>query len=276
MVRPTDVCKMCLETKVLESSHLIPSALYDYCRGHGGLDPIAVTSDVALSSSRQVQDYLLCKDCEDVLNKGGESWLASKLATYKKAFPLYDLVTSGPPLFDENDCKVYCSVQNPLIDADKIAHFAMGIFWKASVHSWRGGEGEPMINLGPYSDKVRLYLKGEAGFPANMALAAVLSPPAVAYIGFNNPYEAMRDSYRNFMFVVPGVWFNLSVGKMVTSEAQSLCIGSHVLRPIMISAKIAAKGQERAYKVFNQARKTESFRKAMEKVRLAKAQGEEA
>jgi hypothetical protein len=166
----------------------------------------------------------------------------------------------------------YCTIQNPLIDADKIAHFAMGIFWKASVHSWRGSTDEPMIQLGPYSEKVRLYLKGEAGFPSNMALAAVLSPPDVAYIGFNNPEEMMRDTYRNFMFVVPGIWFNLSVGKMVSSEAQSLCIASHPLRPIMISASIAAKGQERAYKVFSKARKTESFKKAMEKVRLAKSQ----
>ena len=83
----------------------------------------------------------------------------------------------------------------------------------------------------------------------------------------------MRDSHRNFMFCVPGIWFNLSVGKMVSSEAQSLCIASHPLRPIMISAKIAAKGQERAYNVFRQARKTESFKRAMERVRLTKLQG---
>ena len=104
-----------------------------------------------------------------------------------------------------------------------------------------------------------------------MALAAVLSPPDVAYIGFNNPEELMKDTYRNFMFTVPGIWFNLSVGKLVTSEALSLCIRlSHPWRPIMISKKIAAKGQERAFKVFNQARKTESFKRAMEKVQLAK------
>lgn len=197
----------------------------------------------------------------------------SKLATYEKKYPLYDLVVSGQPIFDEGDCMVFFAAQNPLIDSDKIAHFAMGIFWKASVHSWRGGRDEPMINLGPYSDKIRLYLKGEEPFPANMALAAVLSTPNAAYIGFNNPEELMKDTYRNFMFTVPGIWFNLSVGKLVTSEALSLCIGSHPLRPIMISGKIAAKGQERALKAFNQARKTESFKKAMEKVGLAKTQG---
>ncbi len=206
-----------------------------------------------------------------MLNKCGESWVVSKLATYEKTYPLYELVISGQPLFDENDCKVYCAVQNPLLDPDKIAHFAMGIFWKASVHSWRTGNHEPPVSLGPYSDRVRRYLRGEAPFPVNMALAAVLSPPNAAYIGFNNPYEAMRDAYRDFMFVVPGIWFNLSVGKMVTAEALSLCIASHPLRPIMISAKIAAKGQEQAYRVFQNARKTESYKRAMEKVRLAKA-----
>ena len=137
----TGICKMCLETKVLESSHFIPNALYDYCYGSGGEQPIVISSDAVYSSSREIQHPLLCKDCEDILNKNGESWMNSKLAAYEKKYPLYDLVVSGQLIFDEGDCRVFCATENPLIDADKIAHFAMGIFWKASIHSWRGRRG---------------------------------------------------------------------------------------------------------------------------------------
>lgn len=266
MARPTGTCKPCLKTKLLERSHLMPRSLYAYCRGTDGLDPIMFTSDVVLPTARQTQDYLLCGDCEDLLNKGGETWITSKLATYEKTFRLYDLVVSGPVLVSEHDWRVYCGARNPNIEVDKIIHFAMGLFWKASVHPWRGDRNEPRINLGPYSEEIRRFLNGDC-FPANIALAVALSPPGLAYIGFNDPYEAARDLHRNFMLFVPGMWFMLSVGKTLSSETRALCIASNPDNPIMISPSIARKGLEAAYHVFKNARKTNKFHEAMKKVK---------
>jgi hypothetical protein len=41
-----------------------------------------------MASERQWQYPLLCFDCEQVLNDGGEDWWVTKLATFEQTFPL--------------------------------------------------------------------------------------------------------------------------------------------------------------------------------------------
>jgi hypothetical protein len=94
-----EICKMCLESKELVRSHLMPAFLYDYCR-KGEHSPLRVGGGVMFPTDRQTQDYLLCRDCEDVLNRGGEEWVSHKLATWERTFPLYEIVTKFPPIFD--------------------------------------------------------------------------------------------------------------------------------------------------------------------------------
>ena len=83
-----------------------------------------------IPTDRQTQDFLLCEDCEGVLNSGGERWILDKLATWERTFPLYDLLTKVPCLFDEDGMAVYLEVQNPEIEVEKLTHFALGLFWK--------------------------------------------------------------------------------------------------------------------------------------------------
>ena len=113
------------------------SFVYDYCR-KGKHSPIKVGGGIILPTDRQTKDYLLCQECEDVLNRGGEGWIADKLATWERTFPLYDILTEQKPSFDEDGGAVYLAAENPEIKVDKLAHFALGLFWKASVHSWSG------------------------------------------------------------------------------------------------------------------------------------------
>src|SRR5438045_2998001 len=82
------VCKMCLPKKNLESSHLIPRRVYEYCDREAH-NPIVLADDVLIASDRQWQYPLLCFDCEQVLNAGGEGWCVTKLATFEKTFPLW-------------------------------------------------------------------------------------------------------------------------------------------------------------------------------------------
>jgi hypothetical protein len=60
---------------------------------------------------------------------------------------------------------VYLATQNPEIEVEKLTHFALGLFWKASVHSWRGDTTRPRIDLGPYSEEIRKWLRGQNAFP---------------------------------------------------------------------------------------------------------------
>jgi hypothetical protein len=160
-------CPLCLEDKEIVSSHLIPQAMYDYCRTVDS-EPVIMTSRIVMQTSRQVQHTLLCHDCEDILNKGGESWLLPLLATMDKKFPLLDIIERFEPDVVDGELRAYAAGRNPAIEIQKLIHFTVGVFWKASIHSWEGGNKTPRIELGPYGERVRTFLRGETPFPKNM------------------------------------------------------------------------------------------------------------
>src|SRR5919109_2834716 len=162
-------CPLCLEEEELVSSHLISQAMYDYCRTADS-EPVIMTSKILMQTSRQVQHALLCRRCEDVLNKGGENWLLPLLATVDGKFPLLDIIERLRPDVVDGELRVYAASRNPEIKIEKLIHFLMGVFWKASIHSWTGDSKTPRIELGPYRERVRIFLLGETGFPQNMGL----------------------------------------------------------------------------------------------------------
>jgi hypothetical protein len=150
---------MCLEeNKQIGSSHLMPAGLYETCR-NGTSEPIKVSDQIVMETSRQTQDYLLCVgkgSCEERLNKEGEQWVLPMLMKKDRSFPLYDLLKSKSE-FEELDGKAFFAAKIPEVDVKKLTHFAMGIFWKASVHSWKKEKGKPRITLGRYSEAIRRY-----------------------------------------------------------------------------------------------------------------------
>ncbi|MCU1310958.1 MAG: hypothetical protein JWO20_2083 [Candidatus Angelobacter sp.] len=204
----------------------MPAALHRMCRTEE-VEPVVITSKFMMTSSRQVSDYLLCFDCEQILNRNGEHWVLPKLATWDRGFPFYNLLTEIPAVVKDGKLLAYASGRNPSIDAGKVIHFAMGIFWKAAVHSWRGGKTEPRLQLGPYTELIRQFVIGDAAFPENVALSLhVLSPPAKAFTFFQ-PYQgAARGSFRVSAFYVPGMEFTLSVGKRIPIEIMRTAVST--------------------------------------------------
>ncbi len=139
-----------------------------------------------------------------------------------------------PPYETEGDARMYATSKNPEIKVDKLLHFAMGIFWKASVHSWRGGETEPAIDLGKYGESVRTFLRGETSFPEHMALTVGVWPPPVAPFA-NVPYRGSAENVHNFLFAVPGINFALSVGNLVTRNMKQSSFSGSPLHPILVT-----------------------------------------
>jgi hypothetical protein len=230
---PKGKCKLCLEEKPLVESHLIPQAVYDLCRTPDS-EPVLVTSTVVMQTSRQMQDYLLCKDCEGQLNRDGENWVLPKLATIAETFPFHDILQKVPPEFTKPDLVAYAVVKNPEIAVDKLAHFALGVFWKASVHSWQGREGDPRIELGPYGEKMRAFLRGESPFPGNMALLVWVMPPPVNMISIVPPFGGAGSGFRTFGFYVPGILFALCAGKRISQEVRRSCFCANPGRPVVV------------------------------------------
>jgi len=231
---PIQQCPLCTETKNVVSSHLMPARMYDYCRPPGG-HPISVSSNLVIESDRQLQDYLLCSDCEDDLNKGGEMWLLPLLSQYKGPFPFYDILSKVPPDVVDGETAAYAAARNPEIRVDKLIHFSLGVFWKAAVHSWSGSRVEPMIDLGVYTEPIRKYLRAEAGYPKEIALTVGVLPPPAQQISFHNPYQGSKKDWSNFLFYVSGIEFSLAVGPAVDDVFRENCFVCNSLHPLIVT-----------------------------------------
>lgn len=166
-------------------------------------------------------------------------------------FPLVDLLERLPADVDQEQLKVYGVAKNSCIDVPKLSHFAMGVFWKASVHSWMGGKDTPMIELGPYGDKVRDFLVGSGPFPADISLLVWVAPKDRMLVTIGQPYRGSATKYRNFAFYVPGIQFVLYVGRQITEPIRQLCFCANPSHPIVVCDT-----SERFLKIMKQMEKT--------------------
>lgn len=239
----------------------MPRQLYDYCR-KGVHRPIKLGDGALIPTDRLTQDFLLCEDCEGVLNNGGERWITGKLATWERSFPLYDLLTSKPPLVVDGDASVYQVAQNPSIDVTKLTHLALGIFWKASVHPWKAGKTSPRIDLGTYSETIRKWLRGEAGFPEHLYLTVIIEPPARAQITLLDPY-ATKQGADTYCFHIPGILFMLTLGNDVDEGIRALAFNNaNNGNPVNISEALTSQFEGMMVEAVMSSRRTKSFLKA--------------
>lgn len=230
---PRGICKLCLKEKDLRASHFMPRGLYPYLTADQ-YEPVLVSTHLVMPTSRQTKDYVLCADCEQLLNKEGETWLLPKLATIDGTFPLYDMLREVEPGFEDKNTAVYPTATNPKIERDHLIHFAIGLFWKASVHPWRGDGTEARIDLGTNGDDLRRFLLGESSIPENLALVMFVVPPPVNLIAFTEPLRGSNLEFANYHCYVPGIFMNLCVGERVRQSMAATCIISNPIGPVVV------------------------------------------
>jgi hypothetical protein len=263
-------CPMCLQTGPAVSSHLYPAALYNYCRNAEHVSPVMVGGGIIMHTDRQMQHPLLCLECEDILNKGGETWTNPRLATVNKTFPLFDILAKYPAAYEHEAGGLYSAAENPEIHVEKLTHFAIGIFWKAAVHSWKAKEKEPLIELGPYAETIRVWLRGESKFPKNVHLGVVLSRPDRALVALHGPVEAESKKWRTFLLHVPGVAFTLSVGRLISPEMRMNCFHENPNHPVFVSDEVTDAVWKRLSEQYHESRKTKGYLAAKAKRSLKK------
>lgn len=238
---PNGKCKGCLKDGMdLQRSHLIPASVYRLLDSPDApnRNPILISSEVTVQTSQEIRDYVLCRLCEQLLNQEGEQWVVPRLATREKTFPLHDMLAAVAPDVDEPHIKAYAGAKIPCLHVKNLTHFALGIFWKASVHSWRTGPSSriPRIELGPYGENIRSFLFCKGPFPDHVGLGITVMSPLVTKMLSCPPREGLKSNgVHHFNFYVPGILFLLAVGKGATEETKDTCFCGNQLHPIFIT-----------------------------------------
>ncbi len=215
-------CKLCLRETDLCKSHLIPRAAYLLCRSKNAKNPnpLLITYEYGMQTSRQMQAPLLCFDCEQLLRSRGEDWVIPRLAHVGGPFLLEQTLRASTPRFEEANIITYCLESVPAVRVADLVHFGMGIFWKATVHNWVSGAEPPSLSFGSSREAVRSFILGKATFPPNMALSLTVLPSSVALSAFNSPY-ATRGENPAFHLYICGLNYTLWIGPKI-NEVQAV------------------------------------------------------
>ena len=241
---PQGVCPLCLQTKDLRDSHLLAKSYYKLARkaGDKNPNPVVVGGDVAIKTSKQVTAYLLCADCEHRFNTAGEKWVIENGWKSVTDFPIHAALAAAQPVYAGADLKVYAGNAINGIDPDKLGYFAASVFWRAAAHKWKveNSDDPIFIDLGPYTEELRVFLMGGA-FPPNAAIIVTAnSSPSVVLNEFALfPFDKARTTtHRQYKFLVPGLGFELFTGKGLPSSVRQMCIIRSAERKLFISPKM--------------------------------------
>ena len=226
---PVRKCALCLQMRELCDSHVIPAGFYRILRAGAtrGTDPVLVHKTTAFRSSDQARSHLLCSDCENRFNRGCEDWVLKNCWRSSTSFPLHAALMSDKALFDDGDICAYAGKTVPGVDVDKLIYFGVSVFWRASARAPRLGRvKEERLRLGPYENALRIYLLSAPGqMPAGVALLVTLSKTLDE---LHNqvvvmPYLYRKAEYRHYKFVVPGLAFDMFLGKVIPRSYQNAC-----------------------------------------------------
>jgi hypothetical protein len=223
-------CLLCHQpNQELQDSHFLPAGVYRVLRNEGTEDgnpnPVLFSEEGAVQTSRQITDFVFCRDCEQRLNRNGEDYFL-KYCWRRNGFRLHAVLSAATPSVVAGRIKVYAADELSEVDIQKLTYFGASMFWRDSVHQWKTkNHSTEQINLGPYEEQFRTYLMGETGFPENcmlwVSVPETLTPLAPLSL---TPYGGARlDGLRLYKLIVLGVGFMLYVGRAMTPEHRELC-----------------------------------------------------
>jgi hypothetical protein len=213
-------CPLCTRDGMdLCNSHLISEGIY----WRAGEDRVVMTPQIFVSVSNQVKDYLLCPDCEKKFGEA-ENYVFPLIRQRDASFPLLERLKASAPLGPTTSGSQVYSGPAVGIDLDKLAYFALSMFWRASVHVWKTLNGQPIsMPLRSYEEPIRQYLNGETGFPMSVVLKLTVCTDAESHGMVFAPVEWTNDLYTGYDMTVLGVCFTMIAGVPPGAKDWDLC-----------------------------------------------------
>jgi hypothetical protein len=237
---PVGRCRLCLAQDVqLRDSHFMSAGFYKLARdeSRANPNPVLINEEVSLLSSEQATAYVLCGECEERFNSGGETWVLKNCWHSEVDFQLRsNLVAISPSPLSTPAFTIIESVRSEAIDAARLTYFGVSIFWRASVHDWVLMRRHPKrLELGPYEEPLRLFLLELANFPSNalMIISVTSAMDRMRNMLMTFPFlKSRQPEFRQYRFTIPGITFQLFVGKNTPYALRRLSIQSperHIL-----------------------------------------------
>jgi hypothetical protein len=236
------VCKLCLQiVDKLEDSHFLSAGIYRRLRDEHSVNPnpVLVTPTGVLPTSKQAKAHLLCRECEQLLSKQGESWVLANCLQADGRFPLATALAARTPDVSspETPTRLYYAAGFPKVNISALTYFAASIFWRGAIHPWCS-DGTVPVPLGSlFQEELRKYLIGLQPFPHECfsLLAIVREGKAIdrlTYFPAGNRI-GMCHSYR---FPMPGFCFMLFVGKHIPTEISEKCFVAGNGNPLVVTS----------------------------------------
>ncbi|HWA94053.1 MAG TPA: hypothetical protein VG844_05585 [Terracidiphilus sp.] len=258
---PTGVCKLCLLDRELLASHYLPAGVFSQLRvkSKENPNPVLITKEVTLTSSRQPKDFVLCAECEERFNENGERWVLANMAR-EESFHLQAFLSAQGPIDQNEDFAIFAGAKIQSVNIDALVYFAMSIFWRSSIHSWPGITSRTeQLNLREFLEPIRQFLLG-GKFPQNAAIFITVWPkldvPRIAY----TPREGEAPGYRVFNFMIPGIEFRLFLGSAIPPVLFQTCAQQSELRCIFSSTKLISETRDTLIKLARGSRIAKNLR----------------
>jgi hypothetical protein len=186
-----------------------------------------MTNATAKTSSRQLQAYLFCAECEDRFNKNGEryvlKWIAPRQVA-KGVFPLLDRINLAIEFRKTSAFSIYSGIQIG-IDTDQFAYFALSILWRAAVHRWRLPDRRfaEQLDLGAYDEPIRQYLMSEAPLPNDLVVVLTVCTDSESRAMLYNPAKRADLPFQGYGFLALGVHFDIFLGPNLPDGFPECC-----------------------------------------------------
>ena len=227
-------CKLCRTIAELQDSHLAPSAMYKYLREpwKQNPNPIVIDRNKTSSSSKQVKDYVLCRECEDLFNKNGENWILRQVWNGRE-FPLLDRLNVAVQHHALSEALAF-SGKAVGIDTEKLGYFALSMVWRAGAHVWTTpfGQKTNLLDLGSYEEPIRQYLLGKGPFPSDVAVLAHVCTDSISANSFILPVRISAIPWTSFTMLTLGIYLHVLTGA-IPPELRTLCCVSSPNRLIL-------------------------------------------
>jgi hypothetical protein len=206
------ICKLCQQNRELQKSHFLPASLYRMSRieGEPNPNPWQISAKGRYQTSKQIQDFVFCRKCEELLCKNGERYAMSQV-NGRAGFPLLRTLQTSAGSRSSGGFTFYDRSTTGAIDRQKLGYFALSVFWRGSVHVWKeSSKKAPVIQLGEYDEPVRRYLLGETPFPAGIAVMLFVCTDQFSQGVFYEPSRGNDGDVTTWTFMARGLNFFLS------------------------------------------------------------------